>query len=71
MQQVLSETMTRSTVRRLRRATTAQQLQEVIAASEGEVVLRRDLRDHASPGGQRLTRDIAALADACGWVSGW
>ena len=61
MQQVLSETMTRSTVRRLRRATTAQQLQEVIAASEGEVVLRRDLRDHASP--SQLSRALRQLME--------
>ena len=38
-----------STVRRPRGKNTAQRLQEMIATSKGEVVLRRDLKSHASP----------------------
>ncbi|MXZ82493.1 MAG: S-adenosylhomocysteine hydrolase [Synechococcus sp. SB0666_bin_14] len=53
--------MTRSTVTRPRGTTTAQQLQEVVAASEGEVVLRRDLKGYASP--SQLSRALRQLME--------
>lgn len=53
--------MAPSTATRPRRATTTQQLQEVIAASPGEVVLRRDLRGRASP--SQLSRSLRQLME--------
>ncbi len=56
---VLGKTMTRSTSRRRGRVTTARQLESVIAAFQGEVVLRRDLKDQASP--SQLSRALKQL----------